>query len=308
MSSMSLNPLQTSTDRVLITGGTSYLGRRLAARLLAKGASVHIVVRPGSDRSRLDGLPGTPVFHEHDGSSENLIDIVAEAQPSTVFHLATNYLRDHSPAQISDLIADNILFGTQLLEAMRATDVKRLINLGTFFQFHNSDSYLPTNLYAATKQAFEKIIDYYSDAHGISSTTLILYDVYGPGDWRAKLMGAIRDAQAANKPLDLVAADTIMDLVFVEDVVDAMLHTVQENIDGGPWAIRSPLRSTLADVIKTFEQEKGQSITANYGVYAVPPRTPTPPWEGPVLPGWQPQVRLAEGVRRFLSGEEQNAG
>jgi len=104
MSSMSLNPLQTSTDRVLITGGTSYLGRRLAARLLAKGASVHIVVRPGSDRSRLDGLPGTPVFHEHDGSSENLIDIVAEAQPSTVFHLATNYLRDHSPAQISDLI------------------------------------------------------------------------------------------------------------------------------------------------------------------------------------------------------------
>jgi nucleoside-diphosphate-sugar epimerase len=304
---MSLNPLPTSTDRVLITGGTSYLGRRLAARLLAKGASVHVLVRPGSDRSRLDGLPGTAVFHEHDGSAENLIDIVAKANPSTVFHLATNYLRDHTSAQISDLVTDNILFGTQLLEAMKEADVKRLINLGTFFQFHNSDSYLPTNLYAATKQAFETIIDYYHHAHGLRSTTLILYDVYGPGDWRAKLMGAIRDAQAANKPLDLVAAETIMDLVFVEDVVDAMLHAVQENIDGGPWAIRSPARTTVGDVIKIFEQEQGQSITANYGVYSVPARTPTPPWEGPKLPGWQAQVTLAEGVRRFLSGEEQNA-
>jgi|SaaInlStandDraft_5_1057022.scaffolds.fasta_scaffold03807_6 nucleoside-diphosphate-sugar epimerase len=308
MSLMSSSPLPNAIDRVLLTGGTSYLGRRLTARLLAQGSSVHIVVRPGSDRSRLDGLAGKPQFHEHDGSTESLIRIVAEAAPSTVFHLATNYLRDHRPDQISDLISDNILFGTQLLESMRAAGTSRLINLGTFFQYHNSDTFVPTNLYAATKQALEDIISYYRDAHGLSATTLILYDVFGPGDWRAKLMAAIQNAQRDGKRLDLVPADTIMDLVFVEDVVDALLHAVQEETEGGPWAVRSQQRVTLADVIKTFEQVNGSPIDVNYGAYAVPDRTPSPPWEGPVLPGWQAKVSLQEGIGRFLAGEDNDAG
>mgnify|MGYP000170248867 FL=1 len=191
---------------------------------------------------------------------------------------------------------------------MRAAGTSRLINLGTFFQYHNSDTFVPTNLYAATKQALEDIISYYRDAHGLSATTLILYDVFGPGDWRAKLMAAIQNAQRDGKRLDLVPADTIMDLVFVEDVVDALLHAVQEETEGGPWAVRSQQRVTLADVIKTFEQVNGSPIDVNYGAYAVPDRTPSPPWEGPVLPGWQAKVSLQEGIGRFLAGEDNDAG
>jgi nucleoside-diphosphate-sugar epimerase len=304
---MSSKPLPHATDRILLTGGTSYLGRRLTCRLLAEGADVHIVVRPGSDRSKLDGLPGKPVFHEHDGSTESLMQIIAEASPTTVFHLATNYLRNHTPVQIAELVSDNILFGSQLLEGMTAAGVTRLVNLGSFFQFHDSPTYCPTNLYAATKQAFEDIVSYYRDAHGINATTLILYDVFGPGDWRAKLMDAIRDAQAQNRQLDLVPADTIMDLVFVEDVVDAILQTVKENIQGGPWAVRSAQQTTLRNVINIFERVQGKKIDANYGAYTVPERTPSPPWQGPVLPGWQANTSLEDGIRLFLAGETLNA-
>lgn len=299
---MSLNPSATVIKRVLVTGATSYLGRVLIERLQRQGSIVHVIVRPGSDLSRLQGLSGTPECHEHDGSTETLIDIVAKANPSTIFHLATLYLREHQPNQIEDLIQSNILFGTQLLEAMRMAGMKRLINLGTFFQFFDGSGYCPVNLYAATKQAFEDILTYYRDAHKISSTTLILYDVYGPGDWRAKLMTAIRDAQTANTVLKLTDATTLLDLVYIDDVVEALMHAALQQIEGGPYAISGPARTTLAGVVEIFEKVKGLPITVEFGAYPAALRTPNPPWVGPPLQGWQARISLEEGIRRFLEG------
>jgi len=287
---------------VLLTGGTGYLGRTLAGRLLGEGTAVHVIVRPGSDRTRLNGLPGAPVFHEHDGSIESLMKIVAKAAPSTVFHLATRYLREHAPTQIDGLVKDNILFGTQLLEAMRAAGVYRLINLGTSFQFYDSPTYRPLNLYAATKQAFEDIVAYYRDAYGLSAAMLILYDVYGPSDWRAKLMAAIRDAQARNTTLNLADADIVMDLVYIDDVVGALCHAAREGIEGGPYAISGAQRTTLGEVVRTFERVTGVPIAVNFGAYPVPARTPSEPWVGEPLPGWRARVGLEEGIRRFLAG------
>jgi nucleoside-diphosphate-sugar epimerase len=304
---MSSGPLPSVADRILLTGATSFPGRRLVQRLLEQGMEVHVIVRPTSDRSRLAGLSGTPVFHEHDGSTENMLDIVAAAAPATVFHLATNYLRDHRPDQISDLVRDNILFGTQLLEAMHAANARHLINLGSFFQYHDSTSYCPTNLYAATKQALEDIIGFYREAHGLQATTLILYDVYGHGDWRPKLMNVIRDAVASGEPLNLVPEDTLLDLVHVEDVVSALLQAASQQTSGGPWAVRSRERVTVRQVVDAFIKLSGTDLQANYGVYPVPARTPTPPWSGPSLPGWQPEIDLEQGVRLLLNGGSQDA-
>lgn len=300
---MSSSHSPNNTDRVLLTGGTSFLGRSLVARLLSGGAAVHIIDRPGSDRSKLSGLPGAPVFHEHDGTIKNMMEIVEDAAPLTVFHLATQYIREHSPSQLDGLVKDNILFGLQLLEAMQAADVRRIINLGTFFQFYDNPDYRPVNLYAATKQAFEDLLTYYSDAHTFTTTTLILFDVYGPGGLRGKLMAAIRHAQAEKTPLNLVDAETVMDLVFIDDVVDALMLAAQDGIEGGPYAISGAERTTLAEVIGVFEQVAGKKIQVNYGAYPTPARTPREPWIGPPLPGWRAKVGLAEGIRRYLAGE-----
>ncbi|MBL6928776.1 MAG: NAD(P)-dependent oxidoreductase [Rhodospirillales bacterium] len=300
---MCSSPSPNGTDRVLLTGGTSYLGRSLVGRLLGEGADVHVIVRPGSDRTRLEGLRGAPVVHEHDGSVECLSEIVAKAAPSTVFHLATRYLREHSPDQIDGLVNDNIGFGTQVLEAMRVAGARRLIDLGTFFQFYDSPTYRPLNLYAATKQAFADIVAYYQDAHGFSAATLVLYDVYGPGDWRAKLMAAIRDAQAGHTTLKLADANVVMDLVYIDDVVDALLHAAREGIEGGPFAISGSQRATLGEIVQVFERVNGTPITSQPGAYPVPARAPNEPWIGPALPGWQAKVGLEEGIRRFLAGE-----
>ena len=44
-----------AAERVLISGGAGFLGGTLARALLADGHDVHLLVRPGTDRRRLDG-------------------------------------------------------------------------------------------------------------------------------------------------------------------------------------------------------------------------------------------------------------
>ena len=298
---MSSRYLPRNSDCILITGATSYLGSQLVKRLLVNDRQVHVVVRPTSDKSRLGAPAENLIIHEHDGSTQNLIDILKYTDPEVVCHLATQYLREHSSEQLSSLINDNILFGAQLLEAMRLASTRRIISPATFFQFYDSDSYRAVNLYAATKQAFGDLLAYYVDAHNFEATSLVLYDIYGPGDWRRKLMAAIAEAQSKGTTLPLVSPGTIVDLVYVSDAVDAFVHAMDGGIVGGPFAISSGSRHTLREVIDAFEEVANKKIDCTWDAFPAPLRNPAEPWKGPSLPGWHARISLHDGIRQFLT-------
>ncbi|MBM3952791.1 MAG: NAD(P)-dependent oxidoreductase, partial [Rhodospirillales bacterium] len=155
-------------NRVLMTGAAGYVGHRLARRLAGDGIAVTALLRPSSDRSRLAKVPGLTV-REHDGDLDALVAILADAKPEAVFHLAGKYVREHARADVAGLMRDNILFGVELLEAMRAAGMNRLVHAATYFQHMDGSAYRPLNLYAATKQAFEDMLSYYVAVHGFSA-------------------------------------------------------------------------------------------------------------------------------------------
>src|SRR5439155_3015699 len=155
--------------------------------------------------------------------TEQLRELLTSAAPDLVFHLAAYYRAEHQAVDLLPMLQANVVFATQLADAMASCGVKRLVNTATAWQHYDDADYNPANLYAATKQAFESLLQFYVEAHAFQVITLTLFDTYGPGDPRKKLVGTLL-SQAPNAPAsELSPGDQRWELVNVDDVVAALL-------------------------------------------------------------------------------------
>jgi hypothetical protein len=87
------------------------------------------------------------INHAHNGTTEDMINIVGEAKPKIVFHLAPLFLFQHESKDVEALILSNVLFGCQLLEAMHINGYRLLVNTGTSWQHFENKDYSPVCLY-----------------------------------------------------------------------------------------------------------------------------------------------------------------
>lgn len=301
------------SKKFLITGGTGYVGRRLAEKLQAGGADVHLLLRKNSDEKKLGKLCETSTVYRWDGDTRQLIEILKKIQPDLVFHLAGKVIVEHQSEEIDELIQSNIHFGVQLLEAMAQSGTKYLVNTGTYWdRFHGSD-YNPVNLYAATKKAFEDILRFYSEAHGLRFVTLKLYDVYGPQDPRGKIFNLLEQAMTSKIPVALTPGEQRLDLVYIDDVVEAFCRAAEilEKSSAGElkecYAVSSGRHISLKQVVQTFERIAGQSVPVIWGGKPYRVREVMIPWKGESLPGWKARIDLEAGLGRILAGKTEKA-
>lgn len=302
-----------SKDRViLITGGTGFIGAHLAAQMLEGGYSVHLIVRSDSNLQQVRALTNGAHLHVHDGTTQGLIDIVRNVQPQSAFHLASLFIAEHLSDDVQRLVASNILFGSQLLEAMRVADVRWLVNAGTSWQHFHSDRERPSCLYAASKRAFQDIVEFYSDAYGLRAITLKLFDTYGPGDVRRKLFRLLKDAARTGESLSMSAGEQQIDLVYIDDVVEAF-RKAEERLASGVGAaheifgVSSGQPVPLREVVELYKKVFDQELTINWGARPYRSREVMVSWNGlPGLPGWTPKVTLLDGLRRMRLAHAQS--
>lgn len=283
--------------RALVTGATGFIGSHLVRRLLTDAWQVHIIVRQGSDLSLLEKLQDRISIHVHDGKTECLAAIMKQAEPNVVFHLASLFLSKHAPEDVAGLVNSNILFGAQLIEAMAITGVPYLLNTGTAWQHYKKADYNPVNLYAATKQAFQDMLEYYIDAGKLKAITLKLCDTYGKNDTRPKIINLLVQHAHHTGPLALSAGEQYIDIVHINDVVQAYVvaadrlmaghvkaHEIYSVTSGAPIKLKA-----LAEKIQRWLELKYEIA---WGARAYREREVMEPWRGATLPGWKPVVDM----------------
>lgn len=288
---------------ILLTGATGFIGCAVARRLVDSGHAVHAILREQSDAAR---IPHAVQVHRHDGTTEQLCEIVQHAAPAVVVHMASLFLSEHTVAQVAGLIESNVLFGTQLLEAMRQAKVGCFVNTGTCWQHFDSPAVRPVNLYAATKQAFDTLVDHYNDAHDISQVTLKLCDTYGPNDQRRKLVGLLMEAALSQHQLQLSPGEQTLDLTYIDDISAAFeravdLVTSSEAKVSARYLV-SGSRHTLRETVAIVGDVVGRPVDAVFGGRPYRHREVMVPSKTcePKLPGWSPVFDLRAGLTRML--------
>jgi nucleoside-diphosphate-sugar epimerase len=296
--------------RAILTGGTGFVGSHLARRLLHEGWEVHLVVRGGFRTALIRDILPRLVLHEHNGTTDGMASIVEESRPDVAFHLASLFLAQHGPADVEPLVRSNILFPLQLVDAMASRGRYLLVNTSTNWEHYEDREYDPVCLYAATKRAFETLLAYYLEISPMRVVTLKLFDTYGPGDPRPKLFKALLESVEKGVPLKMSPGDQCVDLVHVDDVVEAFVLAAGRLLGGKiregcheRYAVSSGQRIRLRDLVEKFEAALGETVPVEWGGRQYRPREVLVPWtKGVPLPGWVPRVSLEAGLKHVVAG------
>ena len=288
--------------RLLITGATGFVGSRLVRGFLDSGVAVGALLRAESSAEHLD--PRATILR-HDGSTSDLHALTQTFAPEAAIHAATHFVGAHRPDDIVRLIRANLLFGTQLLDAMGRCGIRNVVNFGTSWQHFDGDRYNPATLYAATKQAFEDIAAYYAEADGFSILTLKLPDTYGPADRRGKLVSALLRARAEGQSLDLSPGEQRINLLHIDDVFSAVCVALGRayTMPAGTretFALRGPETVSLRELVARIQRVGGRPVPVAWGARPYRSREVMQPWVGPLLPGWSAHIGLDRGLTELI--------
>ncbi len=282
--------------KFIITGTSGYIGSELCCFLRNKGHAIFEVNR------NLD----QDVY-----SVKSLSKIIWSEEPDIIIHLAAMFLVEHESDDIEKLIRSNITIGTNLLEAMRLSSCKKIITAGTSWEYYNSNNFLPVNLYAATKYAFQNIAKYYFEAHDISILNLILYDTYGGFDKRKKLIPYVMKCVYENLSLNMSIGTQKIFLTHIQDICLAFERAATIiNSENKKLNLRFSIRGQKSIEIKEIVKiiagfNHNYSAQISFGAIKERKREIFEPTvRNDILPGWHPSISLLEGLKMTYKNYE----
>ena len=281
---------------ILVTGATGFIGRNLLKRLSEYGPSIIAVTHSNDSIS----LPVEKICY--DGSYQSLFAPVAERKIDFVVHLATQFLTNHKPEQISALIDATVKFGTHLLELTRQKQIPYFINTSTYAEYYQHDGYNPQNLYAATKYSFEAILKYYEGVTKTRYITLELTDTYGPGDSRPKFINLVLDAIMKKEVFKMSLGEQEICYLYIDDAVNAFITCIglmAENAISANdhFSVYADEVYKLKNLVALVAKYMNTHLETNAGFYPYRDReimSFQPSF--PKLPDWNSKITLKEGL------------
>lgn len=283
--------------KVLVTGATGYIGQQFITALKDEH-EIHALVRS-------DKIVKSVNVHHYDGSIESIKAALKDID--VVLHLATYYRVVHEEDDIFPLLEANIVFGTQLLEAMKQINTCRIVNVGTTWQKFRSTHHRYANLYAATKQAFQELLSFYSDAYGWHCLNLHFNDTYGKLDHRKKIIQLLIESAKNGRVLDMSPGEQRFETCHISDAINALnialkrvcYSDIPRNEE---FSILTGDDTSLKELVKIIEGVLRIPVKVNWGARPYRDREIMylPMLEYLKLPGWEKKVSLEEGIQELL--------
>jgi nucleoside-diphosphate-sugar epimerase len=297
-------------DPVLVTGAGGFVGACAVRAALARGHSVHALVRPGSDPWRLAGLEKTLVVHPIDLEDARAVDaLVRNVSPRAVVHLAAHGAYERQ-TDFRAMVGVNLLGTHHLLEASAAAGVRAFVNAGSSSEYgykaepmREDDRIEPNSHYAVAKAAQTHLCTLAGRRGGMGVATFRLFSVYGPWEEPTRLIPTLLRRACAGLPLEMVSPGVARDFVFVDDVLQALLDFPRvAALRGEVVNLGTGVETTLREVVAAVLDLTGSRSEVRWG--AMPPRTwdtdrwAADPSRAARLLGWRPAHDLRAGLNK----------
>lgn len=218
--------------KILLTGGTGFIGSHVLHELTKTQHDVVAIRRPGSS-------PKFAISPEPTWLEMPLDDLRAEhlAEFDVLLHLASTGVSPQN-ASWRDLAYWNITVPSYLLEEANLAGVSRVVFAGTAAEYGKSaDQYefipidaplQPTSLYAASKAACCLMATTYAIEKHMQVAWLRVFAAYGEGQFKSNFFPSLRAAALAGQDFQMTHGEQVRDYVPVEVVARKLIAACDE--------------------------------------------------------------------------------
>jgi UDP-glucose 4-epimerase len=271
--------------RILVTGAAGYIGSVVTERLVGDGHAVTAIdnlrhghreaVHPAATFIAADLLDRDWLRGELQGGGYD-----------AVVHLAAEALIDESVRDPGRFFQVNVTGGLNLLDAMAAAGVRRLVFSSTAAVYGEPETlpicedapHRPVNAYGESKLAFERALPWYRRAHGLNHVSLRYFNACGATDRcgerhepETHLIPIVMEAALGTRPaIHLFGTDydtpdgtCIRDYVHVSDVAEAHVRCLasMEELGADAFNLGNGSGYSNRQVIDAVQRVTGRPIT-----------------------------------------------
>jgi UDP-glucose 4-epimerase len=297
--------------KILVTGGSGFIGKPVIRILLQQGHSVMALSRSAGQynkANRVDGLQWINSSLELDEANGQLIK---EFAPEAIIHLAWEGIPDFSFETSLHNLQNQVTFFKHICQL---PSVKKIIVAGSCFEYNQSfgeciesDACLSTNYFTWAKNTIRDFLQVECVQKNIDLLWARIFYVYGPGQRSASLIPVIiRNLQEGKIP-DLRKPANANDFVYVDDIAEAFGRMVDQSIPSGIYNLGSGRSTSVIDVLRMIDKQINHSDTIATQVLnnANHPVKEMDAWANmqktTMTLHWQPIVTMEEGVSKMIN-------
>ena len=300
--------------RVLITGGTGFIGSNFVYKFLELGYDVHLIVRPESNFWRIEPIKKKVKLHYINlASTEEVNNFILNLKPQIILHFAA-YGAYQSKQQDVKLTIDTNLLGTiNLVNALSKIKFDCLIYTGSSSEYgiknkpmKESDILNPVNLYGITKAAATMHCQYMSKKLDLPIVIMRPFAVYGYFEDKDRLIPTVIKACLTNTELNLSNPNSVRDFIFIEDIIDVYLKTIDnvQKIKGEIFNLGTSKQTKIAQVVDIVKEFAHSLIEPHYGTL-MPAQIEPKTWVADIskikrILNWQPKYNLEAGLKKDI--------
>ena len=313
--------------RFLVTGGAGFIGSAFVRALLDTDPSCQIINLDAlTYAGNLDNLEGLDQARHHfirgDIADPEIVHAALPADCYAIINFAAESHVDRSIADCAEFLRTNII-GTQvLLDAARAKNVKRFVQVSTdevmgslaeddSSYFTEESPFAPNSPYAASKAAAEHLVRAANHTFGLDTVITRCGNNYGPRQFPEKFL-PLMICNALNDQAIPIYGDglNVRDWIYVDDHCRAILAVLEKGKSGAVYNIGARNQRRNIEVAESVLAALGKPKSLlTYVVdrpghdrrYAIDPSLA----ESEL--GWRPQETWQSGVQKTIEWYQQNS-
>lgn len=242
--------------RILVFGGTSFLGQSLIAAL-KENSSIEV----GNVSRSIVGFENVKNYHY----DTDFDFIYKDFNPDKIIYLSCFYNNNDTQGQIQVMLTKPL----EIIEYLGMNNKHTIFySIGSYWQLGSQEVPLvPIDKYSCAKKALSSYMDYYNQYTNVKCIEVVLFGTYGFNDKRKKIIDLIIDSKYKEVPLKISKGEQLLNLSYIDDVVNSLCNLLMITPEIKKYLLLCEKSYRLKEIVEIIKNHTVVNISigsANY--------------------------------------------